>query len=214
MSKINLLPWREEVKEQRKKTFLVISIISALCGAGLLFLTWLYFDHELSDQQRANKLVSDTNTSLETQLKSLDGLKDKREAIIERMKLIQDLQGQRPITVRLLDELTHVLPSNVYLTKFNRTGDRFTLEGKAENPNAVADLMRAMGASPWYRNVFMNSFLALETKENTPAPATSVVPRVEEKYGSFVVTADLGDIARKAEDEMSKTTKKSSGGQP
>lgn len=211
MSKINLLPWRDEVKEQRKKNFVVVSVFAALLGGILVFLTWMYFDQQLSDQQRANQLITDTNVELDKQLKSLDGLKDKRTEIIERMKLIQNLQGQRPITVRLLDELVHVMPSNVYLTKFTRTTNHFTLEGRAESPNAVAELLRYMSASPWYRNVFMNSFVADNTTNNAPT-ATSVVPRIEEKYGTFVVTADLGAIAQKVENDTSASEPKQVGG--
>ena len=117
--------------------------------------------------------------------------------IVERMKLIQGLQGQRPITVRLVDELVRVTPPTMYLTKFTRTGDKFTIEGKAESPNTVAELLRNLEASPWYRNAFMNSFLAAEEKKDKTA--ASLVPRVEENYGSFVVTVDLGEIGTTAE---------------
>ena len=73
-------------------------------------------------------------------------------------------------------------------------GDKFTIEGKAESPNTVAEFLRNLEASAWYRNAFMNSFLAVEEKKDkTP---TSVVPRVEESYGSFVITADLDQIAQ------------------
>lgn len=81
------------------------------------------------------------------------------------MKLIQGLQSQRPVVVRLVDELVRVTPSAMYLTKFSRTGDKFTIEGKAESPNTVAELLRNLEASPWYRNAFMNSFLANEEKK-------------------------------------------------
>jgi type IV pilus assembly protein PilN len=101
----------------------------------------MYFDHKLNDQEQANQLIVSTNQNLDTQLKSLDGLQERRNAIIERMKLIQGLQGQRPITVRLVDELVRVTPPTMYLTKFTRTGDKFTIEGKAESPNTVAELL-------------------------------------------------------------------------
>ena len=205
MTQINLLPWRDEVKEQRKKTFIVVCIFSALLACILMFLTWMYFDHQLSDQQRANQLVTDTNTELDKQLKSLDGLKDKRAAIIERMKLIQNLQQQRPITVHLIDDLARVIPTNVYLTRFTRTGDSFSIEGRAESPNAVAEMMRMMEASPWYRNVFMSSFLA-NTPSNNSTPS-SVVPRIEEKYGTFTVTANLDTASQKLEQVDAKSEK-------
>ena len=93
----------------------------------------------------------------------------------------------------LVDELVRVTPSNMYLTKVSRTGNKFTFEGKAESPNTVAEFLRNLEASPWYRNAFMNSFLAKE--ENKDKAPSSVVPRVEESYGTFVVTSDLEEIA-------------------
>ena len=197
MAKINLLPWRDELREQRKKKFVAFCVGVAALGVASVFSGWVYFDQKLDDQEQANQLIVSTNQNLDTQLKSLDGLQERRNAIIERMKLIQGLQGQRPITVRLVDELVRVTPPTMYLSKFTRTGDKFTIEGKAESPNTVDELLRNLEASPWYRNAFMNSFLAAEEKKDKAV--SSLVPRVEENYGSFVVTVDLGEIGTTAE---------------
>ena len=165
----------------------------ALLAIATVLGTWFYLDQKLNDQEQANQLVTSTNQNLDTQLKTLDGLQERRNAVIERMKLIQGLEGQRPVTVRLLDELVRVMPTTAYVTKFTRTGDKFTIEGMAESPNSVAELLRGLEASEWYRNAFMNSFLAAaEVKDKAPS---SIVPRVEESYGTFVVTADIGEIA-------------------
>lgn len=194
MAKINLLPWRDELREKRKKEFIAVCIGAFLVGVLGVGLTWLYFDNRLQDQEQANQLVVSTNQNLDIQLKSLEGLQEQRNAIVERMKLIQGLQGQRPIAVHLVDELVRVIPSNMYITKFTRAGDKFTLEGKAESPNTVAELLRNLESSPWYRNAFMSSFLATEEKK-AQAPS-SIVPRVEDSYGTFTVTADLDAIAQ------------------
>lgn len=194
MAKINLLPWRDELREKRKKEFIALCIGAFLVGALGVGSTWFYYDHKLQDQEQANQLIISHNQNLDVQLKSLDGLQEQRNAIIERMKLIQGLQSQRPIAVHLIDELVRVTPSNMYITKFDRTADKFTIEGRAESPNTVAELLRNLEASPWYRNAFMSSFLVAEEKKDK-APS-SVVPRVEETYGSFIVTADLDQIAQ------------------
>ena len=164
MARINLLPWRDELREKRKKEFIAICIGAALIGAFIVALTWFFYNHKLEDQEQANQLISSTNQNLDVQLKSLEGLEAQRNAIIERMKLIQGLQSQRPIAVRLIDEMARVTPSNLYITKFVRVGDKFTIEGKAESPNTVAEFLRNLEASAWYRNAFMNSFLAVERK--------------------------------------------------
>lgn len=194
MAKINLLPWRDELREQRKKQFIYISILIAVLAVSAVFVSWFILNQKLSDQEQANQLIVSSNQSLDVELKTLEGLQERRDAIIERMKLIQGLEGQRPVTVRLVDELVRVLPEKVYLTKFTRTGDKFTFEGRAESPNEVAEFLRGLESSDWYRNAFMNSFLAAPEK-NEKAP-TSVIPRIEESYGTFLVTADLGTIAQ------------------
>lgn len=117
MAKINLLPWRDELREKRKKEFIVFCIVAAAVGALLVALAWFFYNAKLEDQEQANQLVISTNQNLDVQLKSLEGLQEQRNAIVERMKLIQGLQSQRPIAVRLVDELVRVTPSNMYLTK-------------------------------------------------------------------------------------------------
>jgi type IV pilus assembly protein PilN len=191
MAKINLLPWREELREQRKKEFFVIigaALMLALVVAGL---TWAFFNNRLSDQEQANQQVVSANSQLDSKLKSLDGLQDRRDAIVARMKVIQDLQGKRPVVVRLFDELTRMMPANMYLTRFKREGDKFTLEGKAESPNTVSELLRNLEASPWFRNAFMNAFQGVVIAPDQAQPAGAVVPRPEDGYGTFVVSVDL-----------------------
>lgn len=197
MAKINLLPWREALREQRKKEFISINIGVFLLGLVLVALTWAFFSQRLNDQQQANQLVQEANNQLDAQLKSLDGLQARRDQIVERMKLIQDLQGKRPVVVRLFDELVRLTPSNMYLTRFERKGDQFLIKGRAESPNTVSEFLRNLEASPWYRNAFMNSYLGVEqlqaTKASQSQGVTSVVPRPEDAYGEFEITVDLAD---------------------
>ncbi|GAC1372553.1 MAG: PilN domain-containing protein [Aquirhabdus sp.] len=187
MAQINLLPWREAQREERKKEFLTINIAIFLLGAVLSGLVWMFFSHILSDQQQANAQVTAANAQLDEQLKSLSGLQARRDEIVARMKVIQDLQGQRPVVVRIFDELPRLTPVNVYLTKFSRVGDKFTIEGRAQSPNDVSEFLRNLEASPWFRNAFMNSFQGTIL---TPTSG-SVLPRPEDGYGQFVISVDL-----------------------
>lgn len=199
MAKINLLPWREALREQRKKEFFAISGAVALLGVVLSGLIWLFFNNQLQDQNDANQTVVAANQQLDRQLKELDGLQERKEQIVERMKLIQDLQGVRPVIVHVFDELAKLTPSNMYVTEFSRKENKFTLKGKAQDPNVVSDFLRNLDASPWFRNAFMNSFEAVEVK---PVQQGSVLPREEDAYGVFDVTVDLDDYSTVSTDTM------------
>jgi type IV pilus assembly protein PilN len=196
MAKINLLPWRAELREQRKKEFITINVAIFLLAVVCSGLVWMFFNSKLNDQMTANQQVTSANTALDARLKDLDGLQAQRDEILARMKVIQDLQGQRPIVVRLFDELARITPSGMYLTRFKREGDKFTIEGRAESPNTVSELLRNLESSVWFRNAFMNSFQGViegvPAANPSGAPASGgVVPRAEESYGQFVVSVDL-----------------------
>lgn len=192
MAKINLLPWRAELREQRKKEFVVTIGAVFLLAVVLAGLTWMFFNARLSDQQQANQQVTAANESLDQKLKALDGLQARRDEIVERMKVIQDLQGKRPVSVRLFDEVARMLPANVYLTKFKRVGDKFTIEGKAESPNSVSELLRNLEASSWFRNAFMESYQGPNSGSGVMAKDSgAVAPRPEDSYGEFVINVDL-----------------------
>ncbi len=187
MAQINLLPWREAQREERKKEFLTINVAIFLLAAVLSGLVWMIFNHILDDQKQANSQITSANAELDNQLRSLSGLQARRDEIVARMKVIQDLQGQRPVVVRIFDELPRLTPSNVYLTKFARAGDKFTIEGRAQSPNDVSELLRNLESSPWFRNAFMNSFQGA----NVAPVSGGVVLRPEDSYGQFVISVDL-----------------------
>ena len=197
MAKINLLPWREALREQRKKEFISISVGMLLLGLVLSVLMWAFFNQRLNDQQQANQLVQESNAQLDAQLKTLDGLQARRDEIIDRMKLIQDLQGKRPVVVRLFDEVTRLTPSQMYLERFERKDDKFIFQGRAESPNAVSEFLRNLESSPWFRNAFMNSYQSMDAAQKPQSGG--VLPRPEDNYGSFVVTVDISDGAASLE---------------
>jgi type IV pilus assembly protein PilN len=191
MAKINLLPWRAELREQRKKEFMVTIGAVFLLAVVLAGLTWMFFNARLSDQQQANQQVTAANESLDQKLKALDGLQARRDEIVERMKVIQDLQGKRPVSVRLFDEVARMMPANLYLTSFKREGDKFTIEGKAESPNTVSEFLRNLEASSWFRNAFMNSYQGAKADSAANKESGAVMPRPEDSYGEFLISVDL-----------------------
>lgn len=201
--RINLLPWRSELREKRKKAFITHCVIAALLGAAGVFGVYMYYSQQLSEQEQVNQMITAENAKLDEQLKSLGGLDTRRKQIEERMKLIEGLQGQRPVIVRLVDEVVRMTPEAMYLTQFQRSeNNKFTFTGKVQDPNVVAEFLRNLEASPWFRNAFMNSYLAADDKainssmnnsirQPNTSGLSSLVQRPELSYGTFVVTVDL-----------------------
>ena len=152
MDRINLLPWRQEERARRNKEFITLVVAVTLLSLLAAFATWSYFNNELAEQLDANALIEQENARLDKALVEIDSLEQRREDIISRMQVIQDLQGRRPVPVRLWDDLAKAIPPALYLNNLKREGDVLTLTGLADNPNVVSSLIRNLDSSKWMGN--------------------------------------------------------------
>lgn len=199
MTHINLLPWREQQREQKKRQFIVISVAVALFALLLLSLLWSYLAYQLKQQQQANQLIVNNQQQLELQLKQQQRVTEQAQQTMAHMQMMQGLQGQRPVTARLMDELARLMPADAYITKLSRRMNTLTIEGQAASPHVVANLLAQLEASTWFRQASMQSFVA---NDETKAVNT-VLARFEDRYGSYVVTVDLAEIAMNIPKAMS-----------
>lgn len=147
MAKINLLPWREALRAEKKKEFitlvcavLVVAIISAFGWDRLI-------SSQIEAQNGRNALLKAEIAKLEKQVTEIKELKKRRQDLLDRMQVIQELQGNRPEIVRIYDEFVRSVPDGVYFSKMTRKDKQVSLEGYAESNNRVSTLMRQLDAS-------------------------------------------------------------------
>lgn len=149
MARINLLPWREQLREERKQRFLVAMGGTLVVAAGLVFLAGQYLDGAIEQQNARNDFIKKEIAVLDARIKEISELKERRAQLLERMKIIQDLQGNRPISGRIFDQMVRTLPDGVFFTELKRTDKSIAIIGSAESNNRVSSLMRNLDASEW-----------------------------------------------------------------
>jgi len=162
MARINLLPWREQQREERKKRFLIALVGVLVAGIGAILLADQYLSSAISHQNARNQFIKTEIVQLDARIKEISELKARRKQLLERMKIIQDLQGNRPIIGRIFDQLARTLPDGVYFNEVKMAGNLISISGAAESNNRVSDLLRNLDASDW-----MEAPSLTEVKANT-----------------------------------------------
>ena len=147
MANINLLPWREESRREKRKEFLGYLAVTLLASVVAVVFWVFLVNQRIEAQQARNALLSKEIASLDEKVKEINELKKRREQVLARMRVIQELQGNRSDVVRVFDELVRVLPEGVYLETLSRQGDTISLVGYAESNNRIAAMMRAIESS-------------------------------------------------------------------
>lgn len=149
MAHINLLPWREERRQELKKEFLIVLGLVFALGVGLVLLGDLMVNGRIEHQKARNQYLSTNIQELDKKVAQIQELKKRRQQLIERMRVIQELQGNRPIIVRVLDQLVRTVPDGVYYTNLSTEERTISITGVAESNNRVSSLMRRLDASDW-----------------------------------------------------------------
>ena len=153
MPRINLLPWRAEQRQRRKKEFLVALAGSLVVAAGVVYLSKLTVQGWTSSQQGRNQILRAEIVELDKQIAEITGLESQRERLIARMQVITQLQRSRPEVVHLFDELVTAIPEGVHLTEVAQSGTRIEVRGSAQSSTRVSALMRNIDDSDWLRDV-------------------------------------------------------------
>ena len=151
MANIDLRPWREERRKERQKQFILIVVAAGAAG-------WSW------DQQVASQIAfqDQRNTFLERRISDLDqkiveiqSLRQQREQLVERMEVIQSLQGDRPIIVHVFDEMVKATPEGVYFNTMTSQGTTINISGNADRPLSISDFLRNLDRSAWFKNAFL-----------------------------------------------------------
>lgn len=150
MARINLLPWREWERERKRKEFLgnLAGVLVAAVALVLLF-GW-YLDGRIENQEGRNAFLEKEIAVLDEKIAEIQALQRKREELLARMRVIQELQGNRPVIVRVFDELVRTLAKGVHFRELKMQGTTLTVAGVAESNNRISSLMRNLDNSDWF----------------------------------------------------------------
>ncbi len=152
MPRINLLPWREELRQKRKKDFLTAVVGAVLVGGLLAYAGKLGVQAQIRAQQGRNTILETEIAELDKQIEEILGLENQKERLLARMEIIEQLQRARPEVVHLFDEIVETLPEGVHLTEIRQAGSRIELHGSAQSSTRVSALMRNIDSSEWLRD--------------------------------------------------------------
>lgn len=144
MAHINLLPWREERRQERQKQFFMSLFLGFIFAIAVIYGIILFADGLIDKQNQRNAIMQKEVAVLDGKIRAIKKLEAERDKLITRMQVIQDLQSSRPKVVKVFDSLVRVVPDGVHLVKLARQGDKLILNGIAESNARVSVFMRKL----------------------------------------------------------------------
>jgi len=202
MPRINLLPWREGQRKERKLAFLVALGVAALAAGVTSFAAYLLYGSMIESQERRNQQMRTEIKTLDKQIEEINNLETDKQRFIARMGIIEKLQRSRPEIVHVFEEIVRTLPEGVYLTGVKQNDRKLRFEGVAQSSTRVSSFMRNIDASQWLRNPELE---VVQTSKST-GPGSSFTLTAEQ------VSATAPDSGAAAKAKLRKASLGGAGG--
>ncbi len=152
MARINLLPWREAQRKQKKQEFFTLLGMAAILMLAVVGGVHVYMASLIDNQTARNGILKQEIKLVEKKIEEIKALEKQKEQLIARMRVIEELQSNRPAVVHLFDELARIVPEGLYIESLEQKGSKITIKGNAQSNARVSAFMRALEESVWFKN--------------------------------------------------------------
>lgn len=192
MAKINLLPWRAERRERRKREFFAHLIVAAVAAVVLVLLWGFVMSLRISHQNANNAYLQVQIQQLDAKIVEIQNLQKVKNHLLARKRIVEKLQASRSQMVHLFDQMVDTIPPGARLTALKQQGDKLTLDGVAQSYDTVARYMRRIEASPWMGPAHLVKAEKFQTASNAPYQFELIVGLGTPKSGEEGAPATAG----------------------
>lgn len=183
LTRINLLPYREEIKQRKQQQFKILMLGAFAVGLGLVAATYLGIDSAISNQEGRNNFLQTEIDRLDRELGEIDKLQQEKEAFLAKKLKVEELQEKRYQAAYIFDSLNALTPDNTYLTALEaESPTSYKISGHAISDNKIAVMMRSLPSTGIFLQPELLSIKKVDNYQeftlkssinqvNTPAPA-------------------------------------------
>ncbi len=152
MSNINLLPWRQEIRERQRNAFMRGLISFVVIGALAVVLAYFAIDWLDNQEKERATFLRGQIALVDREIAEIKTLKEKKQELIDRMNAIDSLQQSRNVAVHLYSDLPTLTATGIYLTSMKFDKNIVSVRGLAESNPRVSSMLRNIDNSKWLGN--------------------------------------------------------------
>lgn len=153
MIRINLLP-KVEIKKPRKGVGeMFISTLALLVVLGVILATHFTQAGKIRDTKEEIKITEKKIEALKDVEKQVNEFKEKNKELERRIQIIADLEKKRSGPLYVMDSLSTSIPSRSWIENIKSQRDKTIIIGIAWNEFTVAEFMRNLQNSNFFKDV-------------------------------------------------------------
>lgn len=179
MIRINLLP----VPKKRKQERLIIELaVAAVVITATLAVGYFVGDSKsaaIGKLRAENQALNEEINRYRARVGEVDKYKQKLQTLRDQLKVIESLQAGRSGPVKVLDELTEIVPRRLWITNLKESNQKLNLQGVGEDGTTIADFLESLKQSKYFSNVELQN---LQLQEQSGVKLQKFTINLDVKY--------------------------------
>lgn len=165
---INLLPWREKLRERNKKQFLALCFFLSLLGLVLNGLYYFVQDRKISQQVSRNYFLQTEIQAANSVIAKKKTLDEQSSALMAQLRTLQTLHNRRLDIANLFNTLPRLLPEGIYLSSIEVNENYVMLQGEAPTNLQISLLIHKIDKQARWKHVYLQEIMSKTDSLSNP----------------------------------------------
>ncbi|MCA2491696.1 MULTISPECIES: PilN domain-containing protein [Vibrio] len=157
--RINLLPWRENQREEHRRRFVGLVVLGVMEALGIQWGVGKYYEYQQDLQQERLDYLTTYISDLDKRIEAMKIAELEHSKILERLKVVEALQNGRNKTTDFMNLMPAVIPEGVYVDKIKMNDLEIEISGISDSTPRLATMLDNMERSAKLLDVEMHSIV-------------------------------------------------------
>jgi type IV pilus assembly protein PilN len=164
MTQINLLPWREQARQEKRMLFVAILMGFVALTFIFVFILHVWVRERINSQNVRNNYLEAALLKEQDVLGQLNKVNSAKHKIEEQLRYLFNLRFTSYQAVNIFNDIPKITPDGVSLNKIIRQGNTITILGRAKSNLEVTQFMENLEKSPVFEHPVLTE---INAKENS-----------------------------------------------
>jgi type IV pilus assembly protein PilN len=129
MIKVNLLPVKRKKKSKPLPSFMIATILGTIVVCIIMAYLAFFFTSRLSARKTQFATNEKKIAELKEQIKAVEDFEKRNKEFKERNDIIEQLSKNKSVPVKMLDEISALLPNGIWIRGMTFKGGDINIEG-------------------------------------------------------------------------------------
>jgi len=155
MIKVNLIAVKRKKKSKPLLTFIITMLIVTIGVSIVMAYLFFFFNSRLSAKKAEFAAKEKQIAELKEKIKAVENFEQLNKTFQQRNDIIEQLSRSRSVPVKLLDEISNLLPNGIWFQTMTVSGDNVSIDGYSFTNTDIVSYVDNVKNSKIFTDVYL-----------------------------------------------------------